>query len=256
MAERDPTRRFADRADDYVRFRPSYPPGAIDAILEGLGDPGSLIVADVGAGTGISARLLAERGARVIAVEPNEAMRRAARAHERVQWRDGTGEATGLERASVDLVVCAQAYHWMDPPRACAEFARVLRPSGRLALMWNDGDESTPVAKAYYDLLRKVATDGTLSHKTAAAGPTLEAPFEAMRRLTFRNVQRLDEEGLIGRAMSASYVPKAGADAERLAGAITELHAKYAAAEGLIDFEYEVVIYLSENPIRAYCRSR
>lgn len=216
---RDPTARFSDRAVEYARYRPSYPAEAIDAILEGLGDPGSLTAADVGAGTGISARLLGDRGLRVIAIEPNAAMRGGAAPHPRVAWRDGTGEATGLDDASVGLVLCAQAYHWMDPPRACAEFARVLRPGGRLALMWNDGDESTPVAGRYYELLREVATDGTLSHKTAAAGPTLAPPFESMERKTFRNVQRMGRDGLIGRAMSASYVPKSGPAVERLQNA-------------------------------------
>eukprot|EP00913_Durusdinium_trenchii_P006095 g5707.t1 len=187
--------------------------------------------------------LLGDRGVRVIAIEPNAAMREGAEAHPRVRWQHGTGEATGLGDASVDLVLCAQAYHWMDPPAACAEFARVLRPGGRLALMWNDGDESTPVAGAYYELLREVATEGTLSHKTAASGPTLAPPFETMDRLTFRNVQRMDREGLIGRAMSASYVPKNGLrmsqtlsdphphgsapDRQRVEGALGALHARY-----------------------------
>ncbi len=248
MPERDPTLRFTDRVADYTRFRPSYPPGAIDAVLDGLGDPAALVAADVGAGTGISARLLGDRGVRVIAIEPNTAMREGAKDHPRVEWRDGTGEATGLGDASVDLVLCAQAYHWMDPPAACAEFSRVLCPGGRLALMWNDGDESTPVAGAYYELLREVATDETLSHKTAAAGPTLAPPFESMRRLTFRNVQRMDREGLVGRAMSASYVPKAGSERDWLVGELCTLHGAHAGGDGRVGFEYEVALYLGQSP--------
>lgn len=250
MPEPDPTTRFSDRVADDTRYRPTYPAEAIDAILEGLGDAASLTAADVGAGTGISARLLGDRGLRVIAIEPNAAMRDGATALPRVEWRDAAGESTGLDDLSIDLVLCAQAYHWMDPPRACAEFARVLRPGGRLALMWNDGDESTPVAGRYYELLREVATDGTLSHKTAAAGPTLASPFESMERLTFRNVQRMDREGLIGRAMSASYVPKAGPEVEWLSSALSDLHSEHADASGLIAFEYEVVLYLGESPER------
>ncbi|MBC7773083.1 MAG: SAM-dependent methyltransferase, partial [Pyrinomonadaceae bacterium] len=71
----NPTGRFSDRAEDYKKYRPSYPPDAIDAILDGLGPPASLLAADIGAGTGISSTLLAERGVRVFAVEPNPAMR-------------------------------------------------------------------------------------------------------------------------------------------------------------------------------------
>jgi len=246
--DRDPLTRFTDRVADYTRFRPSYPPEAINAILDGLGDPASLTAADVGAGTGISARLLADRGVRVIAIEPNEAMRLGARVHAGVRWRSGTGEATGLADSSVDLVLCAQAYHWMDPARACAEFARILKPGARLALMWNDGDESTPVARAYYDLIRPIATDGTLSHKTAAEGPDLGPPFQAPSRLTYSNVQRLDADGLVGRAMSASYVPKTGAKAEALAEAMRKIHRAHREDDGLVAFEYEVQLYLVERP--------
>ena len=79
--ELNPTSRFSDRADDYVKYRPGYPPAAIDAILNGLGPPASLVAADVGAGTGISARALADRGVRVLAVEPNAVMANAAVPH-------------------------------------------------------------------------------------------------------------------------------------------------------------------------------
>src|SRR5262245_49009958 len=92
----DPTGRFTQRADDYAVYRPTYPAAAIDAILDGLGAPARLVAADVGAGTGIASRLLAERGVRVLAVEPNAAMRAVAAAHPRVEAHVGTAEATGL----------------------------------------------------------------------------------------------------------------------------------------------------------------
>src|SRR5262245_47354984 len=134
---RDSVERFSDRADDYVRYRPGYPAEAISAILDGLGSSEHVRAADVGAGTGISARLLGDRGVHGIAVEPGEEMRRAASSHPRVQWTGGTAEATGLQSASVDLVLCAQSFHWFRPFPALTEFTRILRPGGRLALMWN-----------------------------------------------------------------------------------------------------------------------
>ncbi|MGH2570868.1 MAG: class I SAM-dependent methyltransferase, partial [bacterium] len=130
----DPRGRFTDRAADYVRYRPDYPAAAIDHVLNGLGDPSRLTAADVGAGTGISSRLLAERGTRAVAIEPNAAMRAAAEPHPRVEWRDGTAEDTRLAAASMDLVLCAQAFHWFRQEEAVAEFARVLRPRGRLVV--------------------------------------------------------------------------------------------------------------------------
>ena len=101
----NPTTRFGARAQAYAAFRPSYPAGAIDAALDGLGDPKTLTIADVGAGTGISARFFAERGVTVIAIEPNARMREAAEQHSRVSWRDGTAEQTNLPSGSVDAVV-------------------------------------------------------------------------------------------------------------------------------------------------------
>ena len=98
----DSTTRFSTRAQSYAAFRPSYPPGAIDAALEGLGDPHGLTIADVGAGTGISARLFAERGAAVIAIEPNAAdARRSRTASARLlARRDGAERLASTTRAS------------------------------------------------------------------------------------------------------------------------------------------------------------
>lgn len=263
LHEQQPTTRFSNRAEDYVKYRPSYPAGAIDAVLEGLGDPPSLRAADVGAGTGISAGLLAGRGVRVVAIEPNDAMREAGARHTRaetpasrpvpghaVDWRPGTAESTGLPDGSVDVVLCAQSYHWFEPGGACREFARILRPGGRLALMWNDGDETDPVAKGYYDLVREASTGaGPSSHQTVAKDPPIAAPFDAsrVRRLRFRHTQRLDEAGLIGRAMSASYVPKEGPASERLVAGLRRLHAEHAGPDGRVGLVYGVWLYLLER---------
>ena len=101
LYHRDPTGRFSDRAAAYAQHRPDYPSAAIDAILDGLGDPAQLVAADLGSGTGISSRLLADRGVVVKAVEPNPEMRSAATPHERVELLDCVAERTGLANASV-----------------------------------------------------------------------------------------------------------------------------------------------------------
>ncbi|MCC7389552.1 MAG: class I SAM-dependent methyltransferase [Phycisphaerales bacterium] len=263
LHQQQPTTRFSDRAADYVRFRPTYPAEAIDAVLAGLGEPGTLGAADIGAGTGISARLLAERGVRVFAVEPNGAMRDAGRAEtgssvappcceaRGILWVDGTAESTTLPGASVDLVLCAQSYHWFEPGAACREFARILRPGGRLALLWNDGDETTPVARGYYDLVRGASTGaGPSSHQTVAKAPPIAPPFDgaSMRRLVFRNEQRLDADGLIGRAMSASYVVKEGPRAVELLDGLRRLHAAHAGPDGRVGLVYAVWLYLLDRP--------
>ncbi|MGA9419931.1 MAG: class I SAM-dependent methyltransferase, partial [Candidatus Cybelea sp.] len=138
----DPTARFGTRAQAYAAFRPSYPAGAIDAALDGLGDPNTLTIADVGAGTGISSRLFAERGVTVIAIEPNARMRAAAEQHPRVSWRDGTAERTNLPSGSVDAVVACQAFHWFVPNEAFGEFRRIARR--RAAILQYERDERDP----------------------------------------------------------------------------------------------------------------
>lgn len=155
----NPLGRFSDRAVDYAKYRPIYPTEAIDKILEGLGDRSQLVVADIGAGTGISSRLLAERKIRVHAIEPNLEMRQAALAHPLVEWGEGTAEKTNLADCSVDLVSCFQSFHWFDPEPTLLEFCRILKPKGRVALVWNlddRGDEFTQTCEA---LIKRVCND-------------------------------------------------------------------------------------------------
>jgi len=144
----DPLGRFSNRVKDYVRYRPSYPAELIAHLRAHAGLGPACAVADVGAGTGIFTRLLLETGARVFAVEPNDAMRGAAEAelsgHPSLTSVKGTSEQTGLEDGSVDLITCAQSFHWFEPEGARREFRRILRPGGGVALVWNGAPERRP----------------------------------------------------------------------------------------------------------------
>lgn len=250
LHELNPTTRFTERAGEYERFRPGYPGAAIDLVLEGLGEPGALTIADVGAGTGIFARALAGRGCRVVAIEPNEAMRQVAPAHENIVWRDATGEDTGLAPASVDLVTCAQAFHWLKPERAIPEFCRILKPGGRIALLWNIGDERNPVARGYYEAIRRASSDFTTSHGRVTANPLHRPPLLGQEEHTLPNAQRLDAEGLIGRAMSASYIPRGENSPERrrLIEDLRALHAAHADDSGMVTLVYQTHVYLARTP--------
>lgn len=240
----DSITRFNDRAADYVQYRPGYPRAAIDAILDGLAPPDRLVAADVGAGTGISARLLGDRGVRVIAVEPGEAMRGAAAPHEKVRWTAGRAEATGLMAASADLVLCAQSFHWFQPQQALAELARILKPGGRLAIMWNRRSQTDPFTAGYRRAILDVG--GEIAAERMPFDPAVIADsgtFSVPERLAFPNDQRLDLAGLVGRARSASYVPKSGPEGERLLGLLRALHAHHADAGGLVTLVYETEVF-------------
>ena len=133
---------FTNRADAYARGRPEYP-AALDGWLRDalqLG-PGRH-AADVGAGTGKFTPLLLATGADVVAVEPVDAMRARIAPHERLRVQAGKAEATGLSSGSLGAIVCAQAFHWFSSRATLDEFARVLKPGGRLGLVWNVRDES------------------------------------------------------------------------------------------------------------------
>jgi SAM-dependent methyltransferase len=224
-----PLERFGDRAAAYAANRPHYPAAAIDAVLAGLGDPAHLAIADVGAGTGISARLFAERGARVVAIEPNAGMREQAEAHSRVEWREGTAEATGLDAQSVDLIVACQAFHWFALPDAFVEFRRVARR--RAALLQYERDERDAFTKSYSDVVRAHATDKTEWWRREGLAAFAAFPDARITRAVFPFTQRLDRSGLLGRAASSSYLPRGGPAAERLHRDLHALFDQHARSE-------------------------
>jgi SAM-dependent methyltransferase len=130
--DRDRAGSFGDDAQQYDRARPSYPPALIDDLLVA----GPCSVLDVGCGTGIAARLFADRGCEVLGVEPDERMAAVARGHG-LSVEAGTFETWEADDRRFDLVSAAQCWHWIDPDGGAAKAAQVLRPGGRLALFWN-----------------------------------------------------------------------------------------------------------------------
>jgi SAM-dependent methyltransferase len=226
------TTRFGARAPAYAAFRPSYPPEAVDTVLEGLGDPSTLTIADVGAGTGISARLFADRGATVIAVEPNGHMREAAEPHPRVRWLDGTGERTGLPSGSADAIAACQAFHWFATQDAMNEFRRVARR--RAAVLQYERDERDPFTKAYGDVVRAYATDDTEARRQRALTVFEGFPGARVTRREFPSKQRLDLEAMLGRAASSSYLPASGPAAEWLQGDLRAVFERFQ-REGHVD---------------------
>jgi SAM-dependent methyltransferase len=245
----DPRARFTDRVADYVRYRPDYPTGVLEALRQaGLG-PGTA-VADVGSGTGIFSNLLLESGAEVYAVEPNEAMRRAAEellgGEPRFHSIAGSAEETGLSAGAVELVTAAQAFHWFDPPTARAEFRRILRPGGMVALVWNSRRErSTPFLAEYEELLKRYGTDyGRVNHRQVDGDRVREFFGGTVERLTFPHAQALDRGGLRGRLLSSSYTPREGDPARApMLAALDAIFNRHAAG-GAVSIEYETELYL------------
>jgi SAM-dependent methyltransferase len=240
--------------DDYVRYRPTYPDGVIGLLRGRAGLSETSAVADVGSGTGIFTRLLLDTGARVYAVEPNEAMRSAAEAQlcARPNFTSvaGAAEATGLEDRSVSLVTSAQAFHWFDAARARTEFMRILVPGGSCALIWNTPVASgTEFAAGYEGIKREFGTDfARVRHENIERTGKFATFFGhgGWKKEILANSQTLDYEGLKGRLLSSSYAPNAGHPRHpAMMAALEELFDR-CQREGTVRMDYETEVFIGQ----------
>ena len=255
MTDLKPTERFSDRVADYVRYRPDYPVAMLAWLQREHGVNPHWLVADIGAGTGISSKLFLDGGYRVIAVEPNEPMRTAAEQwlgdNERFRIIDGRATETGLEDESIDLITVAQAFHWFDQDAAHREFQRILKPGGLAAIIWNSRRlVGTPFLEGYEALLKEYGTDYTSVAERYGDEAQMRAWFGAgyLGMGRFDHGQLLDLDALRGRLASSSYAPRAGHSSyEPMMHALRELFDRCAQA-GHISFDYDTVIYVGKVP--------
>jgi SAM-dependent methyltransferase len=253
-----PTERFSSRAENYARYRPGYPPSAIDLLAARCGLGAQTVVADVGSGTGLLTEPLLERGAQVFAIEPNDAMRAAAEAHLAGQPRfhsvKATAEATTLPPQSIDLWVAGQAFHWFEALAARREALRVLRSGGWGALLWNEHPPQQSSFLHDYDrLLRRHAAEYAAVLASRLDEERMREFFGgAMERITFPNQQSFDLTGLEGRLLSSSYAPQPGQP--QYAPMMQELRTLFDRHQrnGQIVFPYVTLVYLRQlSPLGA-----
>jgi SAM-dependent methyltransferase len=189
---------FGPVADLYDRARPAYPAAALDWLLESFAAPPRVI--DLGAGTGKLTRLIRDRGLPVTAVEPSPGMRaQLASSVPGVTVVEGSAESMPLASGSADVVLVAQAWHWVDPERAVPEVARVLAPGGRLGLLWNVRDDRA-------DWVRRLDEIIGNRDRTSDQSAVIGAPFGPASRQTFPWVHTIGPSMLLDLVASRSAV--------------------------------------------------
>jgi SAM-dependent methyltransferase len=208
----DPARSFDLAAEEYEATRPSYP----DELLDLLPVASGATVLDLGAGTGKLTRVLARRYARVIAVEPLDGMRAILeRVVRDVEALPGSAEQIPLDDASVDAVFAAQAFHWFDHARAIPEIARVLRPGGVLAIVWNGPDESrpNPLPSGYLAYLGELRRERSTFDDTRPWRELIAiGPFGEPQEGAVPHDHVLDRAGQLDNARSVSWIASRDAD--------------------------------------------
>ncbi len=222
---------FGPAADLYDRVRPTYP---VEAVTWMLGTT-PLRVVDLGAGTGKLSRVLRDAGHEVVAVEPDaDMLARLSASSPGVVAAAGSAERIPVEPASVDAVVAGQAYHWFDTDVAHPEIARVLRPGGVFAPVWNIRDHAEPWVVALTELLG--AEDG--SDHAGQLGPQLPGEFGPAERAEFRHSIPMTPDSLVELVRSRSYYLTAAPQRQReLTDGIYALCAEHPALAGRDSFE-------------------
>ena len=249
--EMEPKKRFSSRADNYNKFRPSYPEIIISFLESEKVLYKDSIIADIGSGTGILSELFLKNANIVFGIEPNIDMRNAAelvlKNYQNFHSIDGSAEGTNVEENSINIITVGQAFHWFDQIKARKEFRRILKPEGFVVIIWNNRKRSgSPFLEAYEDLLLTYGIDYS---KISDIQIDFEKFYgigknsEGYLREVFGNYQLLNYSGLKGRLLSASYAPLD--DHPNYNNMITELEKLFNEnnQNGLVRFDYEIEVY-------------
>jgi SAM-dependent methyltransferase len=237
---------FADGADIYAASRPTYPAEALDWLRDRIEIGPDSRVVEVGAGTGLFTRLLLETGAKVLATDPvAEMLAHLASSVPGVATAIATAEALPVAAESVDAVICATAFHWFATPQVLAEFRRVLRPGGRIGLIWNVRDHEVPWVRRLSEITDRYQDDAPRQKSWAWRDVFPASGFTPLHETAMRyDHMGTPEEVIIGRTLSTSFI--AALPEDRRAAAVAEVRAMIAATPELAGRERIAFPYLTK----------
>ena len=245
------TEKFTQQSQHYETGRPSYAPDLLQFLFkEHLSE--QAIIADIGAGTGKLTKLLLEHGNHVIAVEPNDAMRQVAletlKDFERAHFVKGTDSDTTLLNESIDAITVAQAFHWFDVHAFQNECKRILKPHGKVFLIWNMRDEEADINKKNFEIFQTycpnfVGFSGGIMRNDERIPQFFNEEYEVK---AFANPLYYTKETFIKRALSASYSLQDGD--EHFVAYLQHLHSLFEQYEqnGIVEVPNETVVFFGK----------
>jgi SAM-dependent methyltransferase len=243
-----PTSRFSNRAESYMRYRPPYPPEILTYLEKITGVRKDNSIADIGSGTGLFAELFLKEGYQVACIEPNEHMRLAA--DKKLTQYTGfkslpyPAELTNLESNSVDLITVAHAFHWMDPKMIKIEFNRILRPGGNIVVAWNSRRTYTPFLAAFDQLKQEFRLE---PYFKLSREQTIRSFFQPrpMQVQHFPHTHWLDFDRLKGLLLSSSGIPLPGHPSyDTMISALIQLFVVFN-VNGVVKMEFDTEVYCS-----------
>jgi SAM-dependent methyltransferase len=252
----DPLKRFSNRVENYLKYRPTYPSTIIPLLESECGLTPESVIADLGSGTGLLTELFLKNGNQVFGVEPNPEMRAAGEKvlakYPKFASVGATAEATTLSAGSVDFVVAGQAFHWFKREEARDEFIRILKLGGWVMLVWNGYRvETSPMMADYQNLVLRYGTDYDAVRReiiTCEVEPFYAPGICKCARFEFQQI--FDYLGLKGRLLSSSFAPEPGhPDYEAMLRSLRDIFDANQ-KDGKVVFAYETELYYGQLPAR------
>ncbi|MFX1390694.1 MAG: class I SAM-dependent methyltransferase [Promethearchaeota archaeon] len=250
--KQDPKKRFSNRVEKYIKYRPNYPQDIIQFLKKEEILRSNSVIADIGSGTGILSELFLKEGNKVYGIEPNFDMRDAGDKllgkYSTFSSLEGSAENTRLEDNSIDIITAGQSFHWFNLDKSRMEFKRILKPEGWVILIWNRRKNLTNRFLIEYEkFLLEYGTDYQAIEKSKLDFDKFFSRNnnkEPYNKINFDNYQIFDYEGLKGRLLSTSYIPLN--DDPKYTNMLLDLRKLYDKFQknGYIKFEYDTeVIY-------------